>query len=53
MIGKKRKEPASYSENDLVAIKHTQQDPGLKLADKYLDPYKIINTLRNDRYIGR
>lgn len=48
---KKRKAAAKYSENDLVAIKRTQLGPGLKLANKYLGPYTVIQVLRNDRYI--
>lgn len=50
---KKRKKAFCYREGDLVAIKRTQQGPGLKLAHKYLGPYEIIKTLRNDRYILR
>lgn len=42
-----------FSENDLVAIKRTQQGPGLKLANKYLGPYKIIKTIWNNRYVVR
>jgi len=36
----------TYHENDLVAIKSMQQGPGLKLANKYLNPYKIIKILQ-------
>jgi len=36
-----------------VAIKHTQQGPRLKLANKYLDYYKIIKILHNNRYVIR
>jgi hypothetical protein len=50
---KKRKEPKRYNEDDLVAIKRTQLGSGLKLAPKYLGPYTIIRSLRNDRYIVR
>jgi len=50
---KKRKKATSYCENDLVAVKRTQQGPGLKLANKYLGPYRIIKALRNDRYVVR
>lgn len=38
---KKCKEPKRYNEDDLVAIQRTQLGPGLKLAQKYLDPYII------------
>jgi len=48
---KRRKEKAlTYRENDLVAIKRTQQEPGLKLANKYLG---IVKVLRNNRYVVR
>jgi len=33
-----------------VAIRRTQQGPGLKLAHKY---FGVIKALRNDRYILR
>ncbi|KMQ86624.1 blastopia polyprotein [Lasius niger] len=48
---KKRKEPSIYCEGDLVAIRRTQQGPGLKFAHKYLGPYEIIKALRNHRYV--
>lgn len=44
---KKRKEPFTYREGDLMAIKRTQQGPGLKFAHKYLGPYEIIKVLLN------
>jgi len=50
---KKRKNPLSYREGDLVAIKRTQQGPCLKLAHKYFGPYEIIKVLRNHRYLLR
>jgi hypothetical protein len=50
---RKRKKASTYREKDLVAIKRTQQGPGLKLANKYLDPYEIVRILRNNRYIIR
>lgn len=50
---RKRKEPTSYREGDLVAIKRTQQGPHLKLAHKYLGPYEITKVLRNHRYLLR
>lgn len=50
---KKRKTPLCYREGDLVAIKRTQQGPGLKLAPKFLGPYEIIRVLRNHRYALR
>lgn len=48
---KKRKAPPEYQEGDLVAIKRTQGGPGLKLAAKYLDSYRIKKALRNERYV--
>lgn len=48
---KKRKEARAYREGDIVAIKRTQQGPGLKFAAKYLGPYEISRVLRNDRYL--
>jgi hypothetical protein len=50
---KRRKKASIYREKDLVAIKRTQQRPGLKLANKYLGPYEIVKILRNNRYIVR
>jgi len=50
---KKRKKAFRYREGDLVAIRRTQQGPGLKLPHKYLGPYEVIKALRNDRYILR
>jgi len=50
---RKRKKALTYRENDLMAIKRTQQRPGLKLASKCLGPYKIAKVLRNNRYIVR
>jgi len=40
-----------YREGDLVAIKRTQQQPGLKLAARFLGPYKVMRVLRNNRYL--
>lgn len=51
VFNKKRKKARLYREGDLVAIKRTQQVPGLKLASKYLGPYKIAKVLRNNRYL--
>lgn len=47
----RRKEPFRYREGDLVAIKRTQQGPGLKLTHKYLGPYEVAKALRNHCYI--
>ena len=47
---KKRVEAPIYRENELVAIKRTQFGPGLKLKSKYLGPYKVIRSLKHDRY---
>jgi hypothetical protein len=52
-FNRKRKEASTYRENDLVAIKRTQQGQGLKLANKYLGPYEIVKVLRSNRYIVR
>ncbi|KYN50586.1 hypothetical protein ALC57_09709, partial [Trachymyrmex cornetzi] len=46
----RRKEPTKYYVNDLVAIKRTQQGPGLKLKPKFLGPYKITDAKANDTY---
>ena len=50
---RKRKNPWSYREGELVAVKRTQRGPHLKLAHKYLGPYEIIKVLRNHRYLLR
>ena len=50
-FNKKRIKERRYREGDLVAIKRTQQGPGLKFATKYLGPYEITSVLRNDRYL--
>jgi len=50
---KKRVAAIAYKEGDLVAIKRTQQKPGLKLAPKFFGPYQIIRVLRNNRYLVR
>lgn len=54
---RKRKEPTQYTEGDIVAIKRSQQGPGLKFSHKYLGPYEVrtevIKALRNHRYILR
>lgn len=44
---KKRKKARKFKEYDLVAIKRTQQGPGLKLAPKFLGPYQVIKVLLN------
>lgn len=51
VFNKIRKRARLYRESDLVAIKRTQQAPGLKLASKYLGSYKIVKVLRNNRYL--
>lgn len=51
VYNKKRKKARLYREGDLVAIRRTQQAPGLKLASKFLGPYKITRALRNNRYL--
>lgn len=42
-----------YREGDLVAIRRTQQGPGLKFVAKYFGPYEVTRALRNDRYTVR
>lgn len=46
---KRRKKPVQYRMGDVVAIRRTQQGPGLKFSYKYLGPYEVIRVLRNDR----
>jgi len=53
VFDKKRRKAKDYREGELVAIKRTQQGPGMKLADKYLGPYEIIRVMRNQRYTVR
>jgi len=48
---KKGKNPSSYAEDDLVAIRRTQCGPDLKLCAKYLGPYQVKRVLQNDRCI--
>lgn len=48
---KGRKKATRYKDGDLVAIKRTQMDPGLKLRNKFLGPYQVIRVMRNDRYV--
>lgn len=50
---KRRVNPIVYSADDLVAIKRTQQAPGMKFANKFLGPYRVIKVLRNNRYVVR
>lgn len=50
-FNKKRKDAQRYAYGTLVAIKRTQQGPGLKLCAKYFGPYRINKVLRNDRYV--
>lgn len=40
-----------YHVDELVAIKKMQMGPGLKLAAKFLDPYRIAKVLRHDQYV--
>ena len=47
---KKRKEATRYQKGDLVAIRRTQQGPGLKLRFKFLGPYEIVKVSGKDRY---
>lgn len=50
-FNKNRVAALKYRDNELVAIKRTQMGPGLKFANKYLGPYRVIQVLRNDRYV--
>lgn len=47
----KKRKSTQYQEDDLVAIRRTQSGPGLKFAVKYLGPYQVKETLRNERYV--
>jgi len=48
-FNKKRVAAVKYKEGDLVAVKRTQ--PGTKFANKYLGPYRVVQVLRNNRYV--
>ena len=50
-FNKGRAESRKYREGDMVAIRRTQQGPGLKFAARYLGPYEVTTVLRNDRYV--
>ncbi|XP_076661550.1 uncharacterized protein LOC143365342 [Halictus rubicundus] len=50
-FNKKRKKATTYSEEDLVAIRRTQGEPGLKFCPKFLGPYRVTAVLRGDRYM--
>ncbi|KYN05843.1 hypothetical protein ALC62_03225 [Cyphomyrmex costatus] len=50
-FNKKRKEPRKYVDGDMVAIKRTQSGLGLKFRSKFLGPYQVVHTMRNDRYV--
>ena len=47
---KKRKKATKYEVGDIVAIKRTQQGPGLKLFIKFLGPYRVTRVANHDRY---
>lgn len=47
---KHRKNANEYDVGDLVAINRTQFGTHLKIAKKFLGPYRVINKKRNDRY---
>ena len=47
---RKRKEAYQYKVGDIVAIRRTQQGPGLKLYFKYLGPYEVTTVKPNQRY---
>lgn len=51
VYNKTRKKARLYREDDLVAIRRMQQAPGLKLASRYLGPYRIVKVLRNNHYL--
>ncbi|KAK9719803.1 Integrase zinc binding domain [Popillia japonica] len=46
----RRKDPARYEVGDLVAIKRTQQGPGLKLRAHYLGPYQVTKVKPYNSY---
>ncbi|GFX87939.1 transposon Tf2-9 polyprotein [Trichonephila clavipes] len=46
----RRRQAHKYQLHDLVAIKRSQFDPGLKLKQKYLGPYKVTKVKHNDTY---
>ncbi|XP_037944267.1 uncharacterized protein LOC119677070 [Teleopsis dalmanni] len=48
---KGRKEEVNYEIDDLVVIKRTQYGTGLKLKQKYLGPYRIVEKKRRGRYV--
>lgn len=48
---RKRKQATEYVIGDLVAIRRSQIGPGLKVYPKFLGPYKVIQALRNNRYL--
>lgn len=48
---RKRKRAKNYCVDELVAIKQTRLKPGIKLAEKFLGPYRVSKVLRNDRYL--
>lgn len=50
-FNRKRSQAKKYKVGDIVAIRRTQLGPGLKVSPKFLGPYQIIRTLRNDRYL--
>ena len=47
-FNKRRKDAKVYREGDLVAIRRTQQGPGLKFTAKYFGPYEVTRTMRTD-----
>ncbi|GFS97937.1 transposon Ty3-I Gag-Pol polyprotein [Trichonephila clavipes] len=50
MYNLRRRQAHKYQLHDLVAIKHTQFGPGLKLKQKYLGQYKVTKVKHNDTY---
>ena len=50
-FNKRRVKAKQYNVGDFVAIKRTQSTPGSKFMFKFLDPYRVKNVLRNNRYI--
>jgi len=50
-FNKKRKESMKYADDDLIAIKRTQTGPSLKFRPKFLEPYQVVRTMGNDRYV--
>lgn len=47
---RRRKKATEYEIGDIVAVKRTQFGSGLKIAPKFLGPYKVVEVQQNERY---